>query len=45
MKRMALVWFVQSLLGPSRKRPDWTLLMVVAGIAMALMMIGLRWAH
>ncbi|WP_298252901.1 hypothetical protein [Bradyrhizobium sp.] len=45
MKRMAIVWFVESLFGSPRKRPDWTLLMVFAGIAMALLMIVLRWAH
>lgn len=44
MKRMAILWFIESLLGSPRKRRDWTLLMVVAGIAVALLMLALRWA-
>jgi hypothetical protein len=45
MKRMAIVWFVGSLFGSPRKRPDWTLLMVFAGIAMAVLMVVLRFAR
>lgn len=45
MKRMAMIWFVESLFGSPRRRPDWTLLMVFAGIAMAILMIALRWVH
>jgi hypothetical protein len=45
MKRMAIVWFVESLFGSPRKRPDWTLLMVFAGIAMAVLMVVLRFAR
>jgi hypothetical protein len=44
MKRMAIVWFVESLFGSPRKRPDWTRLVVFAGIAIALLMLALRWA-
>jgi hypothetical protein len=43
MKRMAIIWFVEALLGSPRKRPDWTLLMVVAGVAIALLMLAMRW--
>jgi len=42
MKRMAILWFVESLLGSPRKQPDWTLLMVVIGVAIALLMLVLR---
>jgi hypothetical protein len=45
MKRMAIVWLVESLFGSPRKRPDWTLLMVFAGIAMAVLMLALRFAR
>jgi hypothetical protein len=45
MKRMAIVWLVESLFGSSRKRPDWTLLMIFAGIAIALLMLALRSAR
>lgn len=45
MKRMAIVWFVECLFGSPRKRPDWTLLMVFAGIAMAVLMVVLRFAR
>jgi len=45
MKRMAIFWFVKSLFGSRRKRPDGTLLMVVLGIAIALLMLALRWAR
>jgi hypothetical protein len=45
MKRMAIVWLVESLFGSRRKRADWTLLMVFAGIAIALLMLALRWAR
>lgn len=45
MKRMAIVWFVESLLGSPRKRPDWTLLMISAGIAMAVLMLVLRFVR
>jgi hypothetical protein len=45
MKRMAIVWLVESLLGSSRKRADWTLLMVFAGIAIVVLMLALRWAR
>jgi hypothetical protein len=44
MKRMAIVWFVESLFGSPRKRADWDLLLVFAGIAMAALMIVLRFA-
>jgi hypothetical protein len=43
MKRMAIVWFIESMFGSARKRPDWTLLLVFAGIAIALLMLALRW--
>jgi hypothetical protein len=43
IKRIAIVWFVETLFGSPRKRPDWTLLMVFAGIAIALLMLALRW--
>jgi hypothetical protein len=42
MKRMAIVWFVESLFGSPGKRPSWDLLLVCAGIAMAALMIVLR---
>jgi len=45
MKRMAILWFVESLFGSRRKRPDWTMLMVFAGICIALLMLLLRWAQ
>ncbi len=45
MKRMAIVWLVESLFGSPRKRPDWDLLLVFAGIAMAVLMLVLRFAH
>ena len=44
MKRMAIIWFVESLFGSPHKPPDWTLLMVFAGIAIALLMLVMRWA-
>ena len=44
MKRMAIVWFVESLLGSPRKRPDWAKLMIFAGTCIALLMLALRWA-
>lgn len=45
MRRMTIVvWFVESLFGSRRRRPDWTLLMVVAGITIALLMLAIRWA-
>jgi hypothetical protein len=44
MKRMAIIWFVESLFGSPRKRPDLTLLMVFAGIVIALLMLAMRWA-
>jgi hypothetical protein len=44
MRPAAIVWFLQSLFGSPRKRPNWTLLMVFAGIAIALLMLALRWA-
>ena len=44
MKRLAIVWFIESLFGSPRRRPDWTLLMVLTGIAIALLMLALRWA-
>jgi hypothetical protein len=44
MKRMAIIWFVESVFGSPRKRPDWTLLMVFAGIAITLLMLAVRWA-
>jgi hypothetical protein len=45
MKRMAIVWLVESLFGSPRRRADWKLLMVLAGIAIALLMLALRWAR
>jgi hypothetical protein len=45
MKRIAIVWLVESLFGSPRRRADWTLLMVFAGIAIALLMLALRWAR
>jgi hypothetical protein len=42
MKRMAIIWLAESLFGSPRKRPDWTLLMVVAGIALATLMLVIR---
>lgn len=45
MKRMAIVWLVESLFGSPRRRADWTLLMVLAGIAIALLMLALPWAR
>jgi hypothetical protein len=42
MKRMAIVWFVESLFGSQRKRPDWTLLMIFAGLAIALLLLLAR---
>ena len=39
---MAIVWFIESLFGSPRKRVDWTLVMAVTGIAIALLMIALR---
>ena len=42
MKRMAMIWLVESLFGSPRKRPDWTLLMVIAGIALAALMLVIR---
>ena len=45
MKRMAIVWLVESLFGSQRKRADWTLPMIFAGIAIALLMLVLRWAR
>jgi hypothetical protein len=44
MKRIAIVWFIESLFGSSRKRPDWTLLMAIVGLAIALLMLALRFA-
>lgn len=44
MKRMAIVWLVQSVFGLPRKRPDLTLPMSLAAIAIALLMLTLRWA-
>jgi hypothetical protein len=44
MKRMAIVWFIESLFGSRRKRPDWTLLLAFAGIAIALLLLALRLA-
>jgi hypothetical protein len=41
MKRIAIVWFIESLFGSSRKRPDWTLPIAVAGIAIAVLMLVL----
>jgi uncharacterized membrane protein YjjP (DUF1212 family) len=43
MKRMAIVWFVESLFRSPRNHPDWVVLMIVAGIAIALLMLLLRW--
>lgn len=43
MKQMAIVWIVESLFGSPRKRPDWAMLMLIAGICMALLMLMLRW--
>ena len=43
MKRMAIVWFIESMFGSPRKRPDWSLLMVFTGIGIALLMLALRW--
>jgi hypothetical protein len=45
MKRVAIIWFVGSLFDSSRKRPDWTLLMILGGIAIALLMVALRVAR
>jgi len=45
MKRMAIVWFVETLFGSPRKRPDWAMLMVFAGICIALLMLLLRWGQ
>ena len=44
MKRMAIVWFIESLFGSPRKQIDWTLVMAVSGIAIAILMIALRLA-
>ncbi|WP_426408514.1 hypothetical protein [Bradyrhizobium ganzhouense] len=44
MKRMAIVRFIETLFGSPRKRPDWTLPIAVAGIAIALLMLALRFA-
>jgi hypothetical protein len=44
VKRIAIAWFVESLFGPPHKRPDWTLLMIFTGIAIVLLMLGLRFA-
>jgi hypothetical protein len=44
VKRVAIIWFIESLFGPVRKRPNWALLMALAGITMALLMLMLRWA-
>ena len=44
MKRLAIVWLVESLFGSPRKRPDPTLLLIFAGLAMAALMIVLRFA-
>jgi hypothetical protein len=43
MKRMAIVWFVESLFGSPRRLPDWTLLMVFTGLGIALLLFALRW--
>jgi hypothetical protein len=43
MKRMAIAWLVETLFGSPRKRADWTLLMVFAGVAITLLMLALRW--
>jgi hypothetical protein len=45
MKRMAIAWLIESLLGSQRKRPDWTLVMFFAGIALILLMLALRWVR
>jgi hypothetical protein len=45
MKRMAIVWLVETLFVSPRKRPDWTRLMAFAGIAIALLMLALRWVR
>jgi hypothetical protein len=45
MKRMVIIWFVESLFGSPRKRPDWTLLMVFTGIAIASLMLALRFVR
>jgi hypothetical protein len=42
MKRMAMIWLVESLFGSPRKHPDWTLLMVIAGIGLATLMLVIR---
>jgi hypothetical protein len=42
MKRMAIIWFLESLFGSQRKRPDCTLLMIIAGILLATLMLVLR---
>ncbi len=44
MKRMAVVWLVESLLGARRRSPEWSLLIVFVGIAIALLMLALRFA-
>jgi hypothetical protein len=42
---MVILWLVESLFGSPRKRPDWSLPLMVAGIAMTLLILALRWAH
>jgi hypothetical protein len=44
MKRMAVIWLVESLFGSPRRRPDWSLLMFSVGIAIAVLMLALRFA-
>lgn len=44
MKRMAIVWLMESLFGSPRKRADWDLLLVFAGLVMAALLIVLRFA-
>jgi hypothetical protein len=44
-KRMAIVWLVESLINSPRKRPDWTLLLVFAGIAVTLLIFALGFSH
>jgi hypothetical protein len=45
MKRLAIVWLIESLFGSERKRPDWSMVIFVAGIAIIVVMIIMRFAR